>query len=218
MLAVPDVQEVQTTARFVPAVFDALVARFDAEAAKIRKFVLDNDDDEAFAAQRLIEVKTLAKKIEAARKELTLAHRTAIERLNALVKPYENKAAALLGAYSAMLGVYAIEKADRRLLAEKVAREAAADRDHEVAADALNLARDLEQGTLRGSAGGSVSIAVGWTVGGVDMKQLPEEYVVRAPNLDALKRIAKDAGEDLPPAIPGVTWVRSTSQVVRRPK
>lgn len=205
---------VKAVSSFSPAAFDALVQRFDAETRTIKSFVLDNDEDEAFSANRLIEVKALAKKIEAKRKELTLPHRQAIEKLNALVKPYENKVAALLGAYSGLLGQYATKKADLRLLAEKVAREAASEREHEVAAEALNLAKDNEQSKLRGASGGSVSIKVGWVAGEIDMTLLPEEYVLRLPDRTKLTEIAKNSGEVKPAAIPGVEWVRATSQRV----
>jgi len=209
---------VKASSSFTPAVFEALVARFDAETKTIRDFKLDNDEDEAFSADRLIKVKAIAKRIEATRKDLTKPYRDATTKINALIKPYENKVAALLGAYAGLLGAYAIVKADRRLLAEQVAREAAADRDHDVAAEALNLAKDNEQSKLRGESGGSVSIAVGWALGGIDERELPAEYWTRLPDRERLELIAKNAGELQPPEIPGVVWVRATSQVVRGAK
>lgn len=200
---------------FDPRVLQRLTHGLEKEGRFAQQYEIADDDDQHDVAERLVEWKKLAKKIDAVYEDLARSHLDALTKLRELIKPFKNLVALGLGAYTGALGSYEIEKTKRLRAAQDAAKTAARERDSKALTRSLNEVQDAQPRRLAADGGGSVSVAVVWQVDGApDESVLPRKWM-----LADVKGLNKYAAEYLPTEtpkpIPGVAFKLGSKQTVR---
>lgn len=176
----------------------ALTAGLRDEAERVRKLTVDDDAEEQQAAAKLAQ----HKRTDKALKELIAKHKRPFldvtQALDRMSKQGRDDLAAVIAAYTAILGAYNARKLEARREALAEAQAALQQRDTEGATEALNVRANNAQQKLDG-----VAIKMRWKATVINPEEVPRAWC--CPDQSALDDHAAECDESTEPTpIPGV--------------